>query len=137
MVIYNIVHIQCLLRVDGSILAGVFLSSCFCVVPKSPHFSDTASSSLLAAWYSNCSSAASSTKSQWLQKLVFVQLNRSLDYSYSPVNCCCNAALRLNDVPFVVTVYREFSNSSPHEVSGETPVAKSVTHRFKISLGSI
>ena len=37
-----IVHIQCLLRVDGSILAGVFLTSFFCVVPESPFFSDTA-----------------------------------------------------------------------------------------------
>ena len=30
-----IVHIQCLLRVDGSILAGVFLTSFICVVPES------------------------------------------------------------------------------------------------------
>ena len=58
-----IVHIQCLLRVDGSILAGVFLTSFFCVVPESPFSFDAASSSLLAAWYSNCISAASSTKS--------------------------------------------------------------------------
>ena len=58
-----IVHIQCLLRVDGSILAGVFLTSFFCVVPESPYSSDAASSSLLVAWYLNCFSAASSTKS--------------------------------------------------------------------------
>ena len=53
-----IVHIQCLLRVDGSILAGV-LTSFFCVVPESPYSSDAASSSLLVAWYLNCISAAS------------------------------------------------------------------------------
>ena len=56
MVIYEkklIVHIQCLLRVDGSILAGVFLTSFFCVVPESPYSSDAASSSLLVVWYSN------------------------------------------------------------------------------------
>ena len=53
-----IVHIQCLLRVDGSIVAGVFLTSFFCVVPESPYSSDAASSSLLVAWYSNCFSAA-------------------------------------------------------------------------------
>ena len=57
MVIYKkelIVHIQCLLTVDGSIVAGVFLTSFFCVVPESPYSSGAASSSLLAAWYSNC-----------------------------------------------------------------------------------
>ena len=37
-----IVHIQCLLRVDGSIVAGVFLTSVFCVVPESPYSSDAA-----------------------------------------------------------------------------------------------
>ena len=31
----HIVHIQSLLQVDGSILAGVFLTSSFCVVPLS------------------------------------------------------------------------------------------------------
>ena len=57
-----IVHIQCLLTVHGSVLAGVFLTSFF-VVPESPFSSDAASSSLLVAWYLNCISAASSTKS--------------------------------------------------------------------------
>ena len=57
------VHIQCLLKVDGSILTGVFVTSFFCVVPESPYSSDAASSSLLVAWYLNCFSAASSTKS--------------------------------------------------------------------------
>ena len=52
-----------LLRVGGSILAGVFSTSFFCVVPESPYSSDAASNSLLVAWYSNCFSAASSTKS--------------------------------------------------------------------------
>ena len=54
-------HIQCLLRVDGSIVAGVFLKSFFCVVPESPYSSGAVSSSLLVPWYSNCFSAASST----------------------------------------------------------------------------
>ena len=49
MVIYKtkmgIVHIQYLLRIDGSILAGV-LTSPFCVVPESSGSSNTASSSL-------------------------------------------------------------------------------------------
>ena len=58
-----ILHIQCLLRVDGSILAGIFLTSFFYVVPGSPYSSGAASSSLLVAWYSNCFSAPSSTKS--------------------------------------------------------------------------
>ena len=53
-----IVHELCLLRVNGSIVAGVFLTSFFCVVPESPYSSDAASSSLLVAWYSNCFSAA-------------------------------------------------------------------------------
>ena len=37
MVIYKtkmgIVYMQCLLRIDGSIMAGIFLTSSFCVVP--------------------------------------------------------------------------------------------------------
>ena len=33
------VYIQCLLGVDGSILAGVFLTSFFCVVPESSYSS--------------------------------------------------------------------------------------------------
>ena len=50
MVIYKkkrayIVHIQCLLRVDGGIGAGVFLTSFFCVVPESPYSSYAASES--------------------------------------------------------------------------------------------
>ena len=49
------VHIQCLLRVGGSILAGVFLTSFFCFVPESSYSSNASSSSLLVAWYSNCS----------------------------------------------------------------------------------
>ena len=50
MVIYKtemgIVDIQCLLRLDGTIMAGVFLTSSFCVVPESSGSSNTASSSL-------------------------------------------------------------------------------------------
>ena len=66
MVFYNInaYSTQIMFRVDGIILAGVFLTSFFlCVVPESPFSSDAASSSLLVAWYLNCFSAASSTKS--------------------------------------------------------------------------
>ena len=49
-------YIQFLLRVDGSILAGVFLtSSFFCVVPESSYSSNEESSSLLVAYSSNCS----------------------------------------------------------------------------------
>ena len=47
----HIVHIQCLLQVDGSTLAGVFLTSSFCVVPESSYSSNEASGSLLIAWY--------------------------------------------------------------------------------------
>ena len=57
----HIVHIQCLIK--GSILAGVFLTSSFCVVPESSYSSNAAVSSLLVAWSSNCSIAASSTES--------------------------------------------------------------------------
>ena len=50
MIIYRtktgIVHIQCLLRIDGSILAGVVLTSSFCVVPESSGSSNAASNSL-------------------------------------------------------------------------------------------
>ena len=42
----HIVHIQCLLQVDGSILAGVYLTSSFCVVLLS-----FLQRSLLVAWY--------------------------------------------------------------------------------------
>ena len=62
MVIYNknaySTHI-----VGGSILAGDNLTS-FYIVPGSSYSSNKASSSLLVAWYLNCSSAASSTKSK-------------------------------------------------------------------------
>ena len=57
------VYIQCLLQLDGSILAGVFLTSSSCVVPKSSYSSNAAISSLLVAWSSNCSIVASRTKS--------------------------------------------------------------------------
>ena len=50
MVVYKtkmgIIHIQYLLRIDGSILAGVFLTSPFCFVPESSGSSNAASSSL-------------------------------------------------------------------------------------------
>ena len=58
----HIVHIQCLLRVDGSILTDVLTSS-FRVVPESSYSSNTAISSLVVVWLLNCSIAASSTES--------------------------------------------------------------------------
>ena len=49
------VYIQSLLRVDGSILAGVFLTSSWSsVVPQSSYSSNAAISSLLVDWSSNC-----------------------------------------------------------------------------------
>ena len=42
----GIVHIQFLLRIDGSIMADVFLTSSFCVVPESSGSSNAASSNL-------------------------------------------------------------------------------------------
>ena len=43
----DIVHSHTsVLRIDGSILAGVFLTSSFCVVPESSGYSNAASSSL-------------------------------------------------------------------------------------------
>ena len=51
MVIYktkmSIAHVHCLLRIDGSILPGVFLTSSFCVVPESLGFQSNAASSSL------------------------------------------------------------------------------------------
>ena len=43
----GIVHMQCSLRIDGTIMAGVFLTSSSCVVPESSGSSNAASSSLL------------------------------------------------------------------------------------------
>ena len=60
----GIEHTQCLLRVDGSILAGVLTSSF--VVPESSDSSIAASSSLFVhveLGTQNCSSAANSTES--------------------------------------------------------------------------
>ena len=74
-------HIQ---WVDGSILAGVFLTSSFCVVPESSHPSNAVISTLVVVWSSNCSIAASSTVSvvasfknfrRRPQKLAVVQLS--------------------------------------------------------------
>ena len=51
----HIVHTQ---WVDGSILAGVFLTSSFCVVPESSYSSNAAISTLVVVWSSNYSIAA-------------------------------------------------------------------------------
>ena len=55
----HIVHIQCLVEK----YFGWKLTSSFCVVPESSYSSNAAVSSLLVAWSSNCSIAASSTES--------------------------------------------------------------------------
>ena len=87
MVIYNkmlIVHIQYLLRVGGSILAGVFLTSLF-VLPESSYSSDAASSRLLLAWYSTALVQIVSPSQQWLQKLVVIKLHRFLCCGVKPI----------------------------------------------------
>ena len=56
----HIVHIQCLLRVDGSILAGVFLTSSFCVVPESSYSSNAVISSLVIVQLLYCSCSTES-----------------------------------------------------------------------------
>ena len=98
----GIVHIQCLLRIDGSILAGVFLTSSFCVVSESSGSSNAASSSLFVhvelGTYSNCSSAANRTESTvhgFFQRLAYyrrqpqtlavVQLRRSIHCGVKPI----------------------------------------------------
>ena len=59
-----IVHIQCLLRVDGRILAGVFLTSFFYVVPESPFSSDAVTKPIsISSLVLELFSAATSTKS--------------------------------------------------------------------------
>jgi len=48
MIIYKTkMTIQCLLRIDGNILPGVFLTSSFCIVPESSGFQFNAASSSL------------------------------------------------------------------------------------------
>ena len=110
-----IVHIQCLLRVDGSLVAGVFLTSFFCVVPESPYSSDAASSSLLVAWYSNCFSAGSTTsgfRNWWLFSSIdpYAVFQTNLGHSYSLSNCCCNVSYD--------SILCAEPNSSPHKVRG-------------------
>ena len=108
-----IVHIQCVLRVDGSIVAGVFLTSFFCVVPESPYSFDAANS-LLVAWYSNCSySSTCGFRSWWLFSSIdpyMLWFQTNLGHSYSPPNCCCNVSYD--------SIQCADMNSSPHEVSG-------------------
>ena len=77
-------HIQCL--VEGSILAGVFLTSSFCVVPESSYPSNAPVSNLLVAWSSNCSTAASSTKSMVAS---FKNLQFHLEaFEFMMIACC-------------------------------------------------
>ena len=58
--IYSKMHIVHIQSVDSSILAGAFLTTSFCVVPESSYSSNTAISTLVIVWSSNCSIAASS-----------------------------------------------------------------------------
>ena len=82
----HIVHIQCLLRVDGSTLAGVFLTSSFCVVPESSYSSNEASGSLLVAWYTQtlvapsqqCMASFQTSALEVATELAVVQLHRPL-----------------------------------------------------------
>ena len=94
MVIYmHIVHIQCLLRVDGSTLAGVFLTSSFCVVPESSYSSNEASGSLLVAWYTQtlvapsqqCMASFQTSALEVATELVVVQLHRPLCVRFKPI----------------------------------------------------
>ena len=97
----HIVHIQCLLRVDGSTLAGVFLTSSFCVVPESSYSSNEASGSLLVAWYTQtlvapsqqCMASFQTSALEVATELAVVHaapqtpmrsFQTHLDYSYSP-----------------------------------------------------
>ena len=93
-VIYmHIVHIQCLLRVDGSTLAGVFLTSSFCVVPESSYSSNEASGSLLVAWYTQtlvapsqqCMASFQTSALEVATELAVVQLHRPLCVRFKPI----------------------------------------------------
>ena len=129
----HIVHIQCLLRVDGSTLAGVFLTSSFCVVPES-YSSNEASGILLVAWYTQTQVSTESTVHGFIPNFCTRGGHRTggcsapqtsmslfqtdLDYSYPPcIKQFCNGVLRLNTL---VTVYGGFFGepiSSPREMS--------------------
>ena len=91
------------------------MSSSHRVVPESPYSSDAASSSLLVAWYLKQLVAPSQ---RWLQKLVVVQLHRSLCCGFKAIYILQLLTIKLLTVvvsydsilcTFVVTVYREFS----------------------------
>ena len=108
---------QCLLRIDGSVMAGVFLTSSFCVVPESSGSSNAASSSLfvhvelctqtglveLIALSQQCTASfkhlhiIGGSRRYWqLFSSVHpytLRCQTNLDYSYSPSNCCCNGVL--------------------------------------------
>ena len=89
----HIVHIQCLLRVDGSTLAGVFLTSSFCVVPESSYSSNEASGSLLVAWYTQtlvapsqqCMASFQASALEVATELAVVQLHRPLCVRFKPI----------------------------------------------------
>ena len=137
MVIYktkmSIARTHCLLRIDDSILPGVFLTSSFCVVPESSGFqSNAASSSLfvhvelgtrtvlvqLIALSQQCTASfkdlhtIGGSRRHWrlfssIDPYTVVSNQFRLQL-YSPSNCCCNGVLYY--VTFVVTIYGEFFN---------------------------
>ena len=91
-----VVHMQCLLRVGGSILACVLVLCLSLYIPQAQQ--------VTAYWYSKCSSAASSTKSTVASFKNFTTRGgryRTIDsytvvsnrHSYSSSNCCCNGVL--------------------------------------------
>ena len=70
----HIVHMQCSLRVDGGILAGVFLTFSFCVVPESSYSSNTVISLQIALlqlvapsqWWLHSKTNGDSHRNWWL-----------------------------------------------------------------------
>ena len=99
MVIYKkwvyirIVHIQSLLRINGSILADVFLTSSFCVVPESSGSSKANQSRVSQHAYTSQRSRCTSVKSHYVVALPQAQYStwhRSLDPSHNVRRCTDN-----------------------------------------------
>ena len=143
-----IVHVQCLLRIDGSILDSVFLTSSFCAVPESSGSSSAVSSSLyifvhvvlgtqtalvqLIALSQQCMASfkdlhtiGGSHRHWWLfgsvdsYTVVSNQFRLQLATHHQTVAAYVMVSYY---VTLVVTVYGEFfseSNSSPHKMSRE------------------
>ena len=113
-------HIQCLLRIDGSIVAGVFLTSFFlCVVPESPYNIIPLAQQVAAYWQLGTRTAlvqlvapvALETGGCSAPQIPMLWFQTNLGHSYSPSNCCCNVSYD--------SILCAEPNSSPHEVSGD------------------